>query len=76
MNAARRVSLIEAGGIGETELDAFESPAVRAATLKIHRSIFNAIVARDADAARRRMARHVGEAGKVALAASGGARPK
>ncbi len=60
----------------ETALDAFDSPAVRAATLKIHRSILNAIVARDADAARRRMARHVGEAGKVALAASSGARPR
>ncbi len=59
----------------ETALDAFDSPQVRAATLKIHRSIFNAITAGDAEAARRRMARHVSEAGKVALAASGGQRP-
>ncbi len=59
----------------ETALDAFDSPQVRAATLKIHRSIFNAIASGDAEAARRRMARHVGAAGRVALAASGGERP-
>ncbi|MFM9883188.1 MAG: FadR/GntR family transcriptional regulator [Burkholderiales bacterium] len=58
----------------ETALDAFDSPQVRAATLKIHRSILEAIIAGDAEAARRRMARHVGAAGKVALAASGGER--
>lgn len=54
----------------ETELEAFDSPAVREATLKIHRSILNAIVAGDSEAARRRMARHVGEAGRLAIAAS------
>ncbi len=59
----------------ETALDAFDSPQVRAATLKIHRSILNAIASGDAEAARRRMARHVGAAGRVALAASGGERP-
>ncbi len=58
----------------ETSLDAFDSPAVRAATLKIHRSILNAIVAGDAEAARRRMARHVGEAGRLAIAAGAGDR--
>ncbi|MSQ19729.1 MAG: FadR family transcriptional regulator [Betaproteobacteria bacterium] len=58
----------------ETALDAFDSPQVRAATLKIHRSILDAIVAGDAEAARRRMARHVGAAGKVALAANSGAK--
>ena len=59
----------------ETALDAFDSPQVRAATLKIHRSILNAIASGDAEAARRRMARHVGAAGRVALAASGAERP-
>lgn len=53
----------------ETSLEAFDSPVVRAATLKIHRSILNAIIAGDAEAARRRMARHVGEAGRLAIAA-------
>ena len=55
----------------ETALEAFDSPAVRAATLKIHRSIFNAIQSGDADAARRRMARHLTAAGRLALDAAG-----
>lgn len=54
----------------ETALEAFDSPAVRAATIKIHRSILTAIQAGDAEAARRRMARHVSAAGRLALAAS------
>jgi DNA-binding FadR family transcriptional regulator len=58
----------------ETALDAFDSPQVRAATLKIHRSILNAIIAGDTEAARRRMARHVGAAGKLALGATSGPR--
>jgi DNA-binding FadR family transcriptional regulator len=49
-----------------TESEAFDSPEVRAATLRIHRSILAAIAARDADAARRRMARHVHAAHDVA----------
>jgi GntR family transcriptional regulator, transcriptional repressor for pyruvate dehydrogenase complex len=54
----------------ETALDAFDSPQVRSSTLKIHRGILNAIIAGDADAARRRMARHVAAAGKLAIAAA------
>jgi len=50
-----------------TELEAFNSPEVRAQTLKIHRSILEAIVARDPDAARRRMTRHVSAARDVVL---------
>lgn len=50
-----------------TESEVFDTPEVRDATLKIHRSILQAIVARDANAARRRMARHVGAARAVAL---------
>lgn len=53
-----------------TALEAFDSPAVRAATVEIHRSILSAIQAGDAKAARRRMARHVSAAGRLALAAS------
>jgi DNA-binding FadR family transcriptional regulator len=60
-----------------TAIEAFDSPDVRAATLKIHRSILAAIVDRDADAARRRMLRHVAAARRVAvswdLAHQGGA---
>ena len=51
-----------------TESEAFDTPEVRRSTLKIHRAILDAIVAGDADAARRRMARHVGAARDVALA--------
>jgi len=54
----------------ETQLDAFDSPAVRSATLRIHRSILGAIEGGDAEAARRRMARHVSEAGRLAVAAA------
>jgi DNA-binding FadR family transcriptional regulator len=50
-----------------TESEAFDSPDVRRSTLRIHRAILDAIVAGDADAARRRMARHVGAARDVAL---------
>jgi len=50
-----------------TELEAFDSAEVRAQTLKIHRAILAAIVAGDADAARRRMTRHVSAARDVAL---------
>jgi len=53
-----------------TELDAFDSVEVRAQTLKIHRAILDAIVAGDADAAARRMTRHVLAARDVALAPS------
>lgn len=50
-----------------TELEAFDSAEVRAQTLKIHRAIFAAIEAGDADAARRRMTRHVSAARELAL---------
>jgi DNA-binding FadR family transcriptional regulator len=50
-----------------TESEAFDSPEVRRATLKIHRSILEAIAARDPEAARRRMARHVAAARAVAM---------
>ncbi len=53
-----------------TALEAFNSREVGEATVKIHRSILAAIVAGDADAARRRMRRHVIAAGKRALAAA------
>jgi DNA-binding FadR family transcriptional regulator len=52
-----------------TESEAFDSPEVRASTLRIHRAILDAIVARDADATRRRMTRHVCAARAVALSA-------
>jgi DNA-binding FadR family transcriptional regulator len=55
-----------------TESEAFDSPEVRRSTLAIHRAILDAIVAGDAAAARRRMARHVGAARNVALAWTGG----
>lgn len=50
-----------------TESEAFDSPEVRRSTLRIHRAILDAIVGGDAEAARRRMARHVGAAREVAL---------
>jgi GntR family transcriptional regulator, transcriptional repressor for pyruvate dehydrogenase complex len=50
-----------------TEIEAFDSPHVRLSTLKIHRAILDAIAAGDADAARRRMLRHVSAARDVAL---------
>jgi len=50
-----------------TEIEAFDSPDVRLSTLKIHRGILAAITAGDADAARRRMLRHVSAARDVAL---------
>jgi len=46
---------------------AFDCPDVRAQTLAIHRAILAAIVAGDADAAQRRMARHVTAARVVAF---------
>src|SRR5262249_21033801 len=49
-----------------TESEAAASPEVRAATLRIHRSILSAIAAGDAEAARRRMMRHVHAAHEVA----------
>jgi GntR family transcriptional regulator, transcriptional repressor for pyruvate dehydrogenase complex len=52
-----------------TESEVFDSPEVRASTLQIHRAILDAIIARDADAARRRMTRHVAAARTVALSA-------
>jgi len=61
-----------------TENEAFDSDEVRAATLKIHRAIVEAIVAQDPEAARRRMTRHVSAARAVALhqdAPKGGAQP-
>jgi len=50
-----------------TEIEAFDSTDLRASTLKIHRAILAAIAAGDADAARRRMLRHVSAARDVAL---------
>ena len=49
-----------------TESEAYDSPEVRAATLRIHRGILDAIAAGDAEAARRRMMRHVHAAHEVA----------
>ncbi len=46
---------------------AFDTPAVRESTLGIHRAILAAIVAKDPEAARRRMARHDGAAREVAM---------
>ncbi|MDE2004794.1 MAG: FadR family transcriptional regulator [Betaproteobacteria bacterium] len=54
-----------------TEIAAFDSEEVRMSTLKIHRAILAAIVDGDADAARRRMTRHVSAAREVALGRSG-----
>ena len=42
-----------------TEADAFNSDAVQTATLRIHARVVDAIVKRDAEAAERRMRRHV-----------------
>lgn len=53
MNAIARA--VHAG----TELDKFDSPQVRQATLQIHQRIFAAIRDKDPDAAERRMRRHV-----------------
>jgi len=50
-----------------TEIEAFDSADVREVTLRIHRAILAAIAAGDADAARRRMLRHVSAARDVAL---------
>lgn len=50
-----------------TDIDVFDSDEVRRETLKIHRSILEAIVAQDAEAARRRMTRHVSAARDLAL---------
>lgn len=49
-----------------TESEAYDSREVRQATLRIHRAILAAVVAGDAEAARRRMARHVHAAHDVA----------
>jgi len=54
-----------------TEIEAFDSEEVRLSTLKIHRAILTAIAEGDADAARRRMTRHVSAAREVALGRSG-----
>jgi DNA-binding FadR family transcriptional regulator len=50
-----------------TESEAYDSRDVRQATLRIHRAILAAIVAGDAEAARRRMARHVHAAHDLAI---------
>lgn len=50
-----------------TAIEAFDRPDVRDSTVRVHRRILAAIEAGDADAARRRMARHVGAAGRVAM---------
>jgi GntR family transcriptional repressor for pyruvate dehydrogenase complex len=50
-----------------TEIAAFDSEEVRMSTLKIHRAILAAVVDGDADAARRRMTRHVSAARDVAM---------
>jgi GntR family transcriptional regulator, transcriptional repressor for pyruvate dehydrogenase complex len=51
-----------------TENAAFVDDNVRAVTARAHRSITNAIRSRDADAASRRMRRHVHSYAKAALA--------
>jgi GntR family transcriptional regulator, transcriptional repressor for pyruvate dehydrogenase complex len=43
-----------------TDIDGFNSKSVRTAVIHAHRRVMDAIKARDADAAARRMARHVG----------------
>lgn len=43
-----------------TDIDGFNSKAVRTAVIHAHRRVMDAIKARDGDAAARRMARHVG----------------
>jgi DNA-binding FadR family transcriptional regulator len=58
-----------------TENEVFDTGELRAETLKIHRAILDAIVAGDANAARRRMARHVGAARAVALASTAPPQP-
>jgi DNA-binding FadR family transcriptional regulator len=50
-----------------TEIEAFNSDELRRETLKIHRAILDAIIAQDAEAARRRMTRHVSAAREIAL---------
>jgi len=55
-----------------TELEAFDTPEVRAQTLKIHRAILAAIIAGDPDAARRRMTRHVAAARALAMGETNG----
>ena len=54
-----------------TESEVFDTPAVRESTLRIHRSILTAIAAKDPEAARRRMARHVRAAREVAMGRAG-----
>jgi GntR family transcriptional regulator, transcriptional repressor for pyruvate dehydrogenase complex len=54
-----------------TEIAAFDSEEVRTSTLRIHRAILAAVVDGDADAARRRMTRHVSAARDVAMGHSG-----
>ena len=58
-----------------TAIEAFDSPEVRESTIKIHRRILAAIEARDAEAARRRMVRHVAAARQVAVAATAPRQP-
>ncbi|HET9976801.1 MAG TPA: FCD domain-containing protein [Burkholderiaceae bacterium] len=43
-----------------SDVEGFNSPQVRQAVIRAHRSVMDAIRARDGDAAERRMARHVG----------------
>lgn len=43
-----------------SDVEGFSSPGVRQAVIRAHASVLDAIRARDADAAERRMARHVG----------------
>jgi DNA-binding FadR family transcriptional regulator len=50
-----------------TASEAFDSPDVRASTVRIHRSILAAIVDGEADVARRRMARDVAAARQLAV---------
>lgn len=49
-----------------TEIEAFDRPQVRSDTLRAHRSVTEAIVEQDENAAQRRMARHVTAASDVA----------
>jgi len=51
-----------------TASEAFDSPDVRASTVKVHRSILTAIIEGDADAAQRRMKSDVATARELAVA--------
>lgn len=54
------ISAISRSVYAATDIDGFNSKSVRTAVIHAHRRVMDAIKARDADAAARRMARHVG----------------